>query len=93
MRGDVQGELAHLPDRRQPFRRMLSVKIILPNLEDLWRGSTNRNLQRQFFIGNAVIFRQQLLRKSRGTLEYLRPVRLDELEICIGLNVGFGRLI
>lgn len=93
MWGDVQGELAHLPKRRQPFPRMLSVKIILPKLEESWKGSTNRNLQRQFFIGNAIIFGQQLLRKPRGTLEYLRSVRLDELEVSIGLNGFFGRSV
>ena len=62
--------------------------IILLKTEESWKGSTNPNLHRQFFIGNAIVFGQPLLRKPRGTLEYLRPVRLDELEICIRLKGG-----
>ena len=67
---------------------MLSVNIILLELEESWKGSTNGNLHRQFFIGNAIVLGEQLLRKPHGTLEYLHPVRLDELEICIRLS-GF----
>ena len=65
---------------------MPSVTIILLNLKGSWKESTNRNFHRQFFIGNAIIFGQQFLRKPRGTLEYLHPVRLDELEIRIRLS-------
>ena len=65
---------------------MLSVTITLLKLEESWKGSTNSNLHRQFFIGNAIVFGQQFLRKPRGTLEYPHPVRLDELEICIRLS-------
>lgn len=65
---------------------MLSVTIILLKLEESWKGSTNRNFHGQFFIGNAIVLRQQFLCKHYGTPEYLRSVRLDELEICIGLN-------
>lgn len=51
--------------------------------------STNRDFHRQLFVRNIIVFRQYLLRKHGRALENLRPVRLDELEICIRLNPKF----
>lgn len=48
--------------------------------------NTNRDFHRQLFIRNIIVFRQYLLRKHGRALENLRPVRLNELEICIRLN-------
>ena len=59
---------------------------ILLKPEESWNGMTNRNLHRQFFIGDAIIFGQQFLCKPHGALEYLHPVGLEELEICIRLS-------